>query len=693
MLELILGLCSSHTPSVDPVGNPFLKIQTSKRVFQKLHIPELVSGKSFNLNLHTTKKSFWSGATTKTYAYNNESFWGPTLVFNKGETVQINVKNELDEPTTTHWHGFHIPAAMDGGPHQIVEAGKTWSPKFKVDNNAGTYWYHPHAHETTQKQLTYGAGGLIIIKDSIESKLALPRNYGIDDIPLVMTSRRFLLNDEFSFRGESDKYGDYQLINGTMDPEVTLPNQMVRLRLLNAEIERGYNIGFPDESEFYVIATDGGLVDKPIPVKRMKLMAGERVEILVDLSKNSLGDKVDLFTYNAGQGFGFPGGEPGTTPPNGSYLNNLNYRLLRINVGERTKNPILSLPTVLTSNTFPTKQQVNRSRTIQINGMIGPPEREFYFDGQYYDMHTINQVIKLGDVEEWTVSNDRVFGHSFHIHDVQFKITSRSDGPVPAYEQGWKDTVYVPRNAKVSFVAKFDDFASDSDAFMYHCHMSNHEDGGLMGQFLVSKNPAGIPKYEKNPLFFRAKTEHPITETMLKEATQLAGSSAPKFEASNSNGKMVNLQDLSQSKPIALVFIEKECPCSKDATPFYNQIQAAFGDKAKVVGVINATASYAAEWAKKIGWKGQLVSDPELKIINAYNAKGSIYTSLIAANGTIVKSYPGYSRDMLSELNNKLASLVKITAPTLKLSQAPKDMVAGCPFPAIDEVKKKTLNH
>ena len=324
--------------------------------------------------------------------------------------------------------------------------------------------------------------------------------------------------------------------------------------------------------------------------------------------------------------------------------------------------------------------------------MIGPPEREFYFDGQYYDMHTINQVIKLGDVEEWTVSNDRVFGHSFHIHDVQFKITSRSDGPVPAYEQGWKDTVYVPRNAKVSFIAKFDDFASDSDAFMYHCHMSNHEDGGLMGQFLVSKNPAGIPKNEKNPLFFRAKTEHPITETMLKEATQLAGSSAPKFEASNSNGKMVNLQNLSQSKPIALVFIEKECPCSKDATPFYNQIQAAFGDKAKVVGVINASATYAAEWAKKFGWKGQLVSDPELKIINAYNAKGSIYTSLIAANGTIVKSYPGYSRDMLSELNSKLASLVKITAPTLKLSQAPKDMVAGCPFPAIEEVKKKTLN-
>ena len=97
----------------------------------------------------------------------------------------------------------------------------------------------------------------------------------------------------------------------------------------------------------------------------------------------------------------------------------------------------------------------------------------------------INHTVALDAVEKWTITNDRVFDHSFHIHDVQFKIVSRSDGPVADYEQGWKDTVSVPLGASVSFIAKFDDYASPTDSFMYHCHMANHEDGGVMGQFLV----------------------------------------------------------------------------------------------------------------------------------------------------------------------------------------------------------------
>jgi len=103
-------------------------------------------------------------------------FWGPTLIMNKGDAVKLNVTNNLSEATTTHWHGFHIPAIMDGGPHQLIEAGTTWSPTFEIKNNAGTYWYHPHLHEKTKEHLTYGAGGLIIIKDPIESALALPQH-------------------------------------------------------------------------------------------------------------------------------------------------------------------------------------------------------------------------------------------------------------------------------------------------------------------------------------------------------------------------------------------------------------------------------------------------------------------------------------------------------------------------------------
>ena len=111
---------------------------------------------------------------------------------------KINVKNNLSDQTTVHWHGFHIPAVMDGGPHQIIDAGATWSPNFKIKNNAGTYWYHPHLHMKTYEQLAKGAGGFIIVKDPAESALALPRTYGTDDIPIVFSSRRFkIANDPF----------------------------------------------------------------------------------------------------------------------------------------------------------------------------------------------------------------------------------------------------------------------------------------------------------------------------------------------------------------------------------------------------------------------------------------------------------------------------------------------------------------
>ena len=184
---------------------PMLK---ADRPFQNLWIPPALDGKSFDLILSKTSKSFWAEATTTTYSFNKTGFWGPTLILNQSDTVEMKVKNDLSEPTTVHWHGLHLPAAVDGGPHQLIKAGATWTPSFTVKNNAGTYWYHPHAHETTQKQLTYGAGGLIIIRDPVEAKLALPRTYGIDDIPLVLTSRRFYGDDQFSFEGDEDKYGD-----------------------------------------------------------------------------------------------------------------------------------------------------------------------------------------------------------------------------------------------------------------------------------------------------------------------------------------------------------------------------------------------------------------------------------------------------------------------------------------------------
>ncbi|MEI8288240.1 MAG: multicopper oxidase domain-containing protein [Verrucomicrobiota bacterium] len=375
----------------DGTGNP-------ARPFQNLWIPPVLEGKSFDLELGKSQKSFWAYAITATYCFNNARFWGPTLMLNQGDAVQIKVKNNLDEATTVHWHGLHLPPEMDGGPHQMIPPGGTWLSSFVVKNNAATYWYHPHPHEATQKQLTLGAGGLIIIRDPVEAKLALPRTYGVDDLPLVLTSRRFHQNNNFSFEGDSDKYGDYLLANGTLDAQVTLPAQFIRLRILNAEIERGYVLGFSDNRTFHLIATDGGLVDQPIPVNRLKLMVGERVDLLVNLGDQKPGATIDLMAYNARQPFGFPGGEPGRSAPNGSLLNNLDFRLLHIKVGPPTPAPVTRLPETLTRNRFWSDAEVNNRRSLRITGG-GPPEKEFSFGSKYFDMHTINQMVKLGAVE------------------------------------------------------------------------------------------------------------------------------------------------------------------------------------------------------------------------------------------------------------------------------------------------------
>lgn len=469
--------CNKDSDTTTPTTTP------TTTTYNDLWIPPTLSGTTFDLTLSKSTKQIKTGNATKTYGYNGNSFWGPTLIMNKGDFVKLNVKNNLTETTTTHWHGFHIPPVMDGGPHQMIEAGATWSPSFEVKNNAGTYWYHPHLHEKTYEQLTYGAGGLIIIKDPTESALALPRTYGTDDIPLVLTSRRY--NSDNSFDITDHAYGDYMLVNGTADPQISLPKQIVRFRILNAETERGYNLGFSDNRSFYVIGNDGGLIDAPVAVTRVKLAVGERAEILVDLSNDAVGASLDMKAYNANQEFGFGGSEPQTSGTFGSLLNNKDFSVLHITVKAATTGAITAVPSKLTTNTYWKESDATTTRTISITG--GQAGSAFTFDNNTYGFTTINQKVKLNAVEKWTIVNNNIFGHSFHIHDIQFKIVSRSSGAIAPYESGWKDTFYIRTGETVSVVAKYDDFADDINPFMYHCHFPNHEDAGLMGQFLVIK--------------------------------------------------------------------------------------------------------------------------------------------------------------------------------------------------------------
>ena len=543
-VPLAFGTNGITATATDGAGNlattaATLVTDTTWQTYNPLYIPDVITGTTFNLTLSQKSKQFpyfgtnlqtnnsapsTLGTATTTLGYNGQLMWGPTLIMNQGDVVQLNVTNNVPVDTTTvHWHGFHIPAIMDGGPHQVIPTGTTWSPTFTVKNNAATYWYHPHLHLTTQKQLTLGAGGFIIVRDPQEAALALPRTYGVDDIPLALTSRRFVAPNEFGANqyvqvdgttSTLDNYGDFVLVNGTptnatisgttatlYPPQVSLPKQYVRLRILNAEIQRGYNLGFSDNRTFYVITNDQGLLNAPVAVTRMFLMVGERVEILVNLGADTLGSSFDLKAYNSGQVFGFPGNEGTPKLPNGasggengSLLNNTDFSLLHINVAATTANAVTALPTTLAANTYWTNANVTNTRTIAITGGNGTTPG-FKFDNIGYTPTLFNHTIPLNAVEKWTVSAGNVFGHALHIHDIKFNIIARtggtqvtSTGLAAPYESGWKDTVYIPKGETVSVIAKYDDFASNTNPFMFHCHFLNHEDGGMMGQFLVVNN-------------------------------------------------------------------------------------------------------------------------------------------------------------------------------------------------------------
>ena len=495
------------------------------QTYTSLNIPEAYYGvngtdgvTNFVLNMDENLKQFRTGQATVTGAVNigtttTNTFWGPTMIVNKDQAIKMHVTNNLNESSTIHWHGMHLPAIMDGGPHQIIAAGALWEPYWTVKNQAATLWYHPHLHTTTQAQVTKGVGGFIIVKDAAEAALALPRTYGVDDIPLAITSRRFLSTTNAMSATLSDNYGDYVMVNGTLSTttnyaQASLPKQVVRMRILNGEIQRGYNLGFSDNRTFYVIGNDGGLLNAPVAVTRLAVQTGERYEILVNLSNDTVGAQtLYLKAYNStteltaltpGQSiFGWPGNEGNASTPtgnsgplNGGLLNNVDFNIMNIKIAAATtaSTPITAIPTALINNTYWTTTNVTNSRTITVGG--GNAGSAFSLDGAFYSTTMTPKTVNLNAVEQWTIVNNQIFGHTFHLHDVFFKIISRSGGNIGStirtFEQGWKDSVWIPINGTVTFIAKFDDYADSTWPYMYHCHALTHEDEGMMGQFTVN---------------------------------------------------------------------------------------------------------------------------------------------------------------------------------------------------------------
>ena len=474
----------------------------SSRAFaqQVLPIPDTLSGKNFNLRMHKDSVQWFQGKITQTLSFNEYKYLGPTLILNKGEEVNISVKNEIGDTTTMHWHGLHVPAIWDGGPHSPILDGDTWKPNFTVLDKASTYWYHPHFDKKTALQAIKGAAGLIIVRDKEEATLALPRTYGVDDIPLVVQCKQLDADNQAMPRGMQDST---LMVNGAINAYVNLPAQVIRLRLLNASGERSFNFGFSQNKSFYVIGNDGGLLKKPAATTRVRLSPGERAEVLIDLTGMNT-QSLYLMSYASELNVGVQGGPtmpmPPGSPPMDSPLNGIDYTILKIQVVAQTSSPITSIPNSLVT-LFPYEEK-NASTTRLINitakdslTMDGP----FFFNDSTFDMMRIDYTIPLNSTEIWSITNKSMVAHPFHTHDVQFYILDRDGNPAPERERGRKDVVLVEPNETVRIIMKFEDHADTIVPYMYHCHVLMHEDDGMMGQFMVvPASSSSIPRLEKS---------------------------------------------------------------------------------------------------------------------------------------------------------------------------------------------------
>ncbi|MCB1492069.1 MAG: multicopper oxidase domain-containing protein, partial [Rhodobiaceae bacterium] len=228
------------------------------------------------------------GAATPTWGF-SQSYLGPVLRFRRGTSAHVSVKNSLPFPITSHWHGLHVPAIIDGGPQLQIAPGATWTVELPIDQPAATLWYHSHVGGVTAEQVYGGLSGMIIVDDPDAGDQGLPSDYGVDDIPLVIQDRAFGPDGELVYvkRGPALMHGfraDTILVNGAVRPVAGVPAGLVRLRLVNGSNARIYHLRFSDDRSFHQIASDGGLLPAPVPHTELTLAPAERAEVVVDFS-------------------------------------------------------------------------------------------------------------------------------------------------------------------------------------------------------------------------------------------------------------------------------------------------------------------------------------------------------------------------------------------------------------------------
>lgn len=402
------------------------------------------------------------GRATDAFAYNGR-VPGPTLELWEGDHVIVHFRNDLPEATTIHWHGLHIPVTSDGSPYYPVQPGATFDYVFDIPGgSAGTYWYHPHPDHRTGYQIAKGLYGAVIIRSRHDP---LPKT--LRENVLILADNRFAADGSIDLPSgetpqgnidrENGREGDFLFVNGLISPTLKIRSgEVQRWRIINASAARVYRLSIPGQT-FLHVGSDGGLFEKPIEASEILVAASERVELLV----RGTGAPASKTTL---QNLPYDRYIPQTKPLNWGTTRDL----LTLEYSSGKPLPPIRLPSVLRAVLPLDTSKVTAVREISLSqGMI---------NGKVMDMNRVDIDAPLGATEIWHVENLVGMDHPFHLHGFQFQVLERN-GVAEPY-RSWKDTVNVPKHETVRFVVRYDDFPGK---WMFHCHILDHEDHGMMG--------------------------------------------------------------------------------------------------------------------------------------------------------------------------------------------------------------------
>lgn len=311
---------------------------------------------------------------------------------------------------------------------------------------------------------------MFILDDAEERSLPLPRDYGVDDLPVLVQDK--------DVRGRGNLRsgtGRTMTVNGTVGPYAVVSSERVRLRLLNASTMRVFDFRFDNDALFDLIGTDGGLLPVPYRTDHIRLSPGERAQIVVTMSPGERrvlrSDRPDL-----GGNFisdHFDGGS--------AVLD-----VLQLRAADRLE-PSPEVPDLLSTTTVQTAGEESTAagtRSFVLNGRS--------INGRTMDMGRIDFAVDAGRTEIWDVVNESGSSHNFHVHGVQFRVLTIQGRQPPPELAGLKDTIHLASQQHYRLLMRFTDYADPDMPYMFHCHLLRHEDEGMMGQFVVTRPGADI---------------------------------------------------------------------------------------------------------------------------------------------------------------------------------------------------------